>query len=297
VEPRPFVSVIVPVYNAAAELRACLAALDGQSYPAERFETIVVDNGSEEPMRQAIGEWAGVRWLTERRPGSYAARNRGLEEARGDVIAFTDADCRADPQWLEQGLERLRAAPRAGLVGGGIDLSVRDPRRATAVELYERLTAFPQERYLEVYGFAATANLFTTREVVERVGPFDARLSSGGDNEWAQRVTAAGYERCYAAGARVAHPARSSLAELGRKIARVTGGIYVMRRQEEGAPWGRAWLILTAFLPPFRMLGLVFDRRLTGVGQRVRVLCVVFWAKYRRAFELLRLAAGGRAER
>jgi glycosyltransferase involved in cell wall biosynthesis len=289
--------VIIPVFNAATELRVCLAALEHQSYPGGRFETIVVDNGSDEPVRQVIGERADVRWLAESRPGSYAARNRGLAEARGDVIAFTDADCRPDVQWLEQGVRRLLAEPRAGLVGGGIDLSVRDPLSPTAVELYERLTAFPQERYLEAYGFAATANLFTTREVVERVGPFDERLRSGGDNEWAQRVAAAGYERCYAAGARVAHPARSSLAELGRKIARVTGGIYVMRRQEEGAPWGRAWLILTAFLPPFRMLGLVFDRRLAGVGQRARVLFVVFWAKYRRAFELLRLAAGGRPER
>jgi len=66
-----------------------------------------------------------------------------------------------------------------------------------------------------------------------------------------------------------------------------------MRRQEESTSWGRIRLILTAFLPPFRMLGLVFDRRLCGVRQRAGVLFVVVWAKYRRAFEFLRLARGG----
>src|SRR4051812_27832091 len=96
----PFVSVIVPVFNQSEPLRACLRALNGQTSPRARFEVIVVDNGSTDPVSVPTGSHSTVRVEGESKPGSYAARNRGVAIARGSVIAFTDADCVPAADWV-----------------------------------------------------------------------------------------------------------------------------------------------------------------------------------------------------
>src|SRR5690606_20439025 len=171
---RPYVSVIIPVYNDPARLRLCLEALDRQSYPADRYEVLVVDNGSEPPVRDVLAEVLArrphVRLLEEARPGSYAARNLGISEARGDILAFTDSDCIPEARWIEEGVRALRNLPDGGLVGGRIEVFAADPARPRAVELYEMAVAFDQRKNIEVRRFAVTANAFTTRGVVERIG-------------------------------------------------------------------------------------------------------------------------------
>ena len=79
------------------------------------------------------------------------------------------------------------------------------------MELFERIELnFSQKAKLEKYQFAMTANLFTFKSVIDKIGNFDSSLKSGGDREWGQRVFAAGYKQVYAEDARVAHPARHS---------------------------------------------------------------------------------------
>ena len=92
-EEVPRVSIVIPVFNQAQDLGRCLAALERQTYPADRFEAIVVDNGSDEPIGPVTERFSFVRAICEPAPGSYAARNRGIEASRGEVLAFTDADC------------------------------------------------------------------------------------------------------------------------------------------------------------------------------------------------------------
>src|SRR5690625_4626709 len=105
--PIPDISVIIPVLDNEDGLRACVHALQQQSLPSERFEIIVVDNGSEDGTLEAAGELP-VRLFSQVEPKTpYAARNRGLKEARGRIIAFTDSLCIPDRQWLENGLKRL----------------------------------------------------------------------------------------------------------------------------------------------------------------------------------------------
>lgn len=186
----PLVSVIVPVLEDQARLDACLAALAAQTYPRDAFEVIVVDNGSSPPMRVDAG-WA--RLLVEPRPGSYAARNTGIAAARGEIFAFTDADCLPAPDWLEGGVRRIVTEPGVGLVAGAIEVFCRNPDRPTVAELFElHCWGFPQRRFVEQDGFGATANLFATRAAIEAVGGFDSSLMSGGDVDFGERVRAAG---------------------------------------------------------------------------------------------------------
>jgi len=97
----PFVSVIIPVYNDPERLKTCLQALEEQTYPQSSYEVIVVDNGSDESIEPIVTEFNQAKAGYEPHPGSYAARNKGLSLARGEVIAFTDADCIPALDWIE----------------------------------------------------------------------------------------------------------------------------------------------------------------------------------------------------
>ncbi len=220
---QPLVSVIIPVYNDIVRLETCLQALAEQSY--SNHEVIAVDNGSTD------GDVAGVckafpkvRFAREEKVGSYPARNKGLELAKGEVIAFTDSDCIPQGDWLEQGVSRVEQTENCGIVAGHVDVFPRNRARPTFVELYDMMLAFPQERYIRNNRYGVTANLFTTRSAVEVVGPFNGDLKSGGDHEWGHRVADAGLTLVYAPEVRVAHPARKSLRELRKKARRVVGG-------------------------------------------------------------------------
>jgi glycosyltransferase involved in cell wall biosynthesis len=220
----PSVSVVVPVFNDVERLRTCLLALAAQTYPADQVEVLVVDNASTQDVAAALPDDPRFRLLHEARRGSYAARNTGLAVATGEVLAFTDADCAPDPTWLEEGVRALAAEPAADMVGGAVEFSYASGAPVSAAELYEFRHGFPQERYLRVEHFAATANMLTWRSVLDRVGPFDARLQSGGDGEFGRRVAAAGGLQRYAERAVVRHPARATTQELLVKLARTSAG-------------------------------------------------------------------------
>jgi glycosyltransferase involved in cell wall biosynthesis len=158
-EEVPRVSIIIPVFNQARDLARCLAALERQTYPPDRFDVIVVDNGSDEPIGPVAERFSCVRAISEPAPGSYAARNRGIEASRGALLAFTDADCLPAANWIECGVRAVQRLPGAGMVAGQIAMTFYDPDKPTAVELCESIFGLPQEMFL-AWGFGATANLF-----------------------------------------------------------------------------------------------------------------------------------------
>jgi glycosyltransferase involved in cell wall biosynthesis len=294
----PFVSVIIPVYNDALRLRGCLAGIEAQAWPRDRLEVIVVDNGSTDDLASVVGAFPGVVLARESRPGSYAARNHGLDIARGEILVFTDSDCLPEPGWLAAGVGELVSDPGAGIVGGRVELRAADPGRPTAVELYELLWGFPQEAYITAERYSVTANLFTRRDVVDQVGPFNPALKSGGDREWGGRVARAGYQIRYAPGAVVGHPARRSLAELGHKIRRIAGGRADRIRRTPGRAGLRLLRdVVVSLRPPVTALPRILgDPRVPGHA-RPAVLAVAVYVRYRTAWERLRLLLGAASAR
>lgn len=297
--PTPFVSVIIPVYNDSERLNLCLKTIEDQTYPKDLYEVIVVDNASEEDLKRLVGQFSQAKYAYEKQPGSYIARNEGISVARGEILAFTDADCIPDPDWIEKGVETLLNIPECGLVGGKIELFFKEPEKPTAVELFERIELnFAQEAKLEKYQFAMTANLFTFRSVIEKIGDFDSSLKSGGDRQWGQRVFAAGYKQAYAEDARVAHPARHTFPDLRKRLTRLVGGGFDRLMSTNPSSIDIAKDMIDTFRPPFRSLYRAWhNENLDNPYQKFQFISVMFYARYIVLVEKFRLYFGGSTQR
>jgi glycosyltransferase involved in cell wall biosynthesis len=161
-ETKVAASVIVPARDAAGTLPRTLSALADQEF-AGPFEVIVVDDGSEDET-SGIARREGARVVRNERPiGPGAARNAGVAAARGEALAFTDADCAPTPGWLAAGVAALQGA---GVVQGRVEPS-------------PGIAPGPFDRTLWVtraVGLFESANLFVRRDVFERLGGFDDGL-------------------------------------------------------------------------------------------------------------------------
>jgi len=114
-----FISVVVPAYNEERYLPACLEALQNQTLRPEDYEVIVVDNTSTDATA-AIARRHGARVVWEPVKGFATARQRGFEEARGEIIASTDADTVVPPLWLERIAGHFARNPKLGGVCGPV---------------------------------------------------------------------------------------------------------------------------------------------------------------------------------
>ena len=293
-----FVSIIIPVFNDSERLRLCLESLQNQVYPDNQYEIIVVDNASQENIKAVTEEFSRVVYTYEGMPGAYVARNKGFNLAKGDIIAFTDSDCLPEADWLEKGVKALLSQPNCGLVAGKIQLFFKDAQHPTAVELYESVTAFKQKKYVELNHWGATANVFTYRSVIDKVGTFDSTLKSGGDVEWGQRIFAAGYTQVYAEDCIVRHPARHSFQQLSKKMARVAGGRHDLRQSADKYPHHQAGFkddvlstVTRALRPPIKSIIWVFsNENLKNLDEKLKVLTILLLVRYVSAWTKLRLS-------
>jgi GT2 family glycosyltransferase len=205
---------VIPVRNGAASLPPLLDSLRRQTLALERFEVIVVDNASTD-RTAAVAEAGGATVVTEAVANRSRARNRGIEAARADRLAFTDADCVASERWLEA---LLGCAGDAPLVAGPVEVTTGHP--PTAVERLEAGWRFAQEHWVRE-GWAATANLCAERAALEAVGGFDpAYRQIGEDADLCVRARRAGFALGWCPGALVCHDAETSLGPVMRRAFR-----------------------------------------------------------------------------
>ncbi|HEX2027134.1 MAG TPA: glycosyltransferase, partial [Nitriliruptorales bacterium] len=161
------------------------------------------------------------RLLTEDRlRSSYAARNLGIRNARGTLIAFIDSDCVAETGWLSAAVRRMLDSG-ADVVGGNVVFDYVG--RPSGAQLFDSITNMQVERNVRERGVAKTANLLARATTFGSVGLFPSTMTSGGDVAWTARASRAGHDLVYAPDARVHHPARD-LRELVRKQYRVGRG-------------------------------------------------------------------------
>jgi glycosyltransferase involved in cell wall biosynthesis len=288
-QKQPLVSVIIPHLNQPNGLEACLNSLDFQTIERSVFEVIVVDNGSTLLPEAVIERHPGTFLLQELKPGPGLARNRGIEAASADILAFIDADCRAHPDWLRSGLRALQLSPQWTILGGDIQICRKSKTTITALEAYESVFAYRFKLYIEQHGFSGTGNLVVRRSDFDRVGPF-CGIDVAEDIDWGQRARAAGYSFRYVPEMIVLHPARQSLRELFVKWDRHiqhavnTGGKSAMWK----AGWvARAFAILIS--PAADWTKVIASDRINGVSARVEAIFVLVAVRAYRAYKMISL--------
>jgi len=291
----PLVSVIVPFFEHHATLPGCLTALCRQTYPASCYEVIVVDNSVEDGSLELSG-FPAVKLQREPQPGSYAARNKGISVASGQIFAFTDSDCVPHSDWIEKGVARIAGLQRPGVVGGHVQLTYLNPAAPGIVEIYDAITNLRQRDYITEKHFAATANVFASREVFEEAGPFDSRLKSNGDSEWGKRVYQKGIPQVFAAEVIVEHAARASLGGLMKKVLRKTGG-KVDREPSGSGLSGIVRDVSYEMDSARRIWNLVAKSPLASSSNSARLAGLHSLVTFARIAERLRLRMGGTSRR
>jgi len=202
----PEVSIIVPVYNGEKNIAECIESLLNLDYPREKLEIIIVDNNSKDRTKEIIEKYE-VKYLFEARRGQFYARNTGIENSKGELLAFTDSDCVVDKNWLKY-LVRNFTHEEIGGVGG----KVVAYKPASIVEKYSAMFVLNQENNInEKMPYIITANAAYRRSVFEDVGLFDGAQFSGGDVDMGWRVVWGGYKLVYEPNAIVYHKHRTSL--------------------------------------------------------------------------------------
>lgn len=225
----PFVSVIVPVRNSPERIARCIEALQDQTYPEDRFEIIIVDNGSTDETPDVIRRYPVVYREETSVQSPYAARNKGIEAARGDIIALIDANCFATPRWLEEAVATM-TGEQADLVGGRVTF-LFPGREKSAAEMYDSLSNVKMKESIEGRKVAKGGNLLVRKEVFTKIGLFPGHIRSGMDVFWTGKASRAGCKLVYSEKAEVRYPARG-LMPLLKKSYRVGRGIPRIWREE-----------------------------------------------------------------
>lgn len=234
----PLVTVAVCTRDRAASLALCLDALSKLDYPA--LDLLVVDNApsSDATERLVRESYPRIRYVREARPGLDWARNRAIQEARGEIIAYTDDDAVADPNWV-RAIVRVFVENAEVMAVTGLVLPYE--LETEAQFMFERYGGFskgfgrqwyrvaqggrrPDTFHIGAGRFGTGANMAFRKEVFSAIGGFDPALdvgtvtNGGGDLEIYFRVLQEGYPLVYEPAALVWHRHRREYAELKRQI-------------------------------------------------------------------------------
>ncbi len=221
----PSVSVVVCAYNAASTLDDCLTSLQAVDYP--RFEVIVVNDGSTDDTGAIARRYPGVRVVDVPNGGLSAARNIGMSEATGEIVAYTDADVRVDAQWLSYLVQPLLTPDFVGSGGPNV-VPADDPWVAQCVA---RAPGGPTQVLLDdrTAEHVPGCNMAFRREALLAVGGFNpVYLRAGDDVDICWRLQAKGLRIGFASAALVWHHHRNS--------------VRAYWRQQVGYGEGEAWL-------------------------------------------------------
>jgi GT2 family glycosyltransferase len=279
----PFVDVIIPHLDDHHRLALCLQDLTRQTYPADRFAITVVANGSERPIDGIVGRFPGMRAAFEAERGCGSARNRGVAESSGNILAFTDSDCRPDRDWILNGVRALTPGSGIDIVGGDIHVFAVDEKSPTDAELFDKVFGFEPKRYVERKHFATGANIMVSRRIFEAVGPF-RNGSLPEDLEWGQRATRLGYRIAYRPDVVINHPARRTLAELRKKAERTTW--HARNHWSETPHFRLRWSVYTLAMtspPLLKTAKIIVSPALHGMTQRRRAIATLWRMRYYRA--------------
>ncbi len=271
---QPTFSIVIATYDRPAEILNCLRSIAAVDYPRERFEVVVVDDGSPADVAAAVHAAAldlDVRVLRQPNRGPGAARNAGARVARGRLVVFTDDDCRPERDWL-RALERAADDDRECMLGGRT--------RNGAVSIYSRTSQIISDavyRYFNDGGrgatFFASNNLALPRAAFLAIGGFDESFRPASeDRELCDRWRSSGRAMAFVPDAVVSHAHSPTFGRFVRQYVAYGRGAAryhrVIHERGTGAPGDdvRRYLrFLACFVGSVRALPAADGLRVTGL--------------------------------
>lgn len=186
----PMVSVIIPVRNREKDLAHCLRSLSNLRYPAHRLEIIVVDDASSDGSLRVAAQFPVRTLAVKDRRQAAGCRNLAARQAKGEILAFIDSDCAADPSWLHDLLPAFRD-PAVGAVGGRVDAYFEEK----GLDRYEKVksslqvsTWHKRSSEKERHFYVPSCNLLIRRELFRELGGFREDLHVGEDVDLCWRL-------------------------------------------------------------------------------------------------------------
>lgn len=177
----PFCSVVIPALNEEEFIERCLLSLNDQTYPRDRYEIIVVDNGSEDRTK-LIAEQHADRVLEKLDANVGAVRNHGVLDAKGEILICTDSDCLFDRNWIESGVNLLIRNPNH-VFGGGL----KSGDHATWIEKYWLLN--DDGKNINQQKNLMGSCIFSWRQDFLNAGGFPEDVTSGEDSSLSDRFS------------------------------------------------------------------------------------------------------------
>jgi glycosyltransferase involved in cell wall biosynthesis len=190
------ISVIIPAYNAEKTITSTIKALLNQNYPKNKYEIIVVDDGSTDKTVEVVSRFP-VKTIKLKHKGPANARNVGAKKSRGSILLFTDADCVPDKNWIKNMIEPFKDPEIVGLSGTYKTLnSDKLMARFSGYEIQHRHKKMEKQKYID---FIGTFSASYRRNIFLKFKGFDTKFktSSGEDPELSYRIAKAGFKMIF----------------------------------------------------------------------------------------------------
>jgi cellulose synthase/poly-beta-1,6-N-acetylglucosamine synthase-like glycosyltransferase len=214
----PFVSIVVGVFNEEKYMGECIESLLNIDYPKDDYEIIIVDGMSNDSTQSIIKRYP-VKLILNQKKTVAAARNLGIKHAKGNLIAFTDGDCKVDKSWLKTLVKESLNAPDDVACVGGPNLILDTDSILARVVGYTQETLMGSGGSAQSYKYTKkqyvqsipNCNALYKKSAIEDVGYFDEYFVVGQDGELNYRMQKAGFRFLYVPEAKVWHHRRATL--------------------------------------------------------------------------------------
>lgn len=230
------VSLIIPTHNRKDSLRKTLQSVSAQSFPKDKFEVIVIDDGSQVELDEVIKEFSAknlnIQKLVQKRRGPAAARNLGIKNSRGRIVAFTDDDCMLSEKWLKVIYSAHCKNPDLAVIGGRTWVKRENSLKGMLAQLLSNSAMRAKLEGKKKIVFFPTSNLSLKRSVFQQV-MFDEDIpyAGGEDLEFSWQLYLRGFKFLYLQEAEVLHLRENHFWEFLRQSYLYGKGNFLVQRK------------------------------------------------------------------
>ena len=213
-------SIIVPAYNSEATIVQCIESLMGQNCERACYEIIVVDDGSHDNTGFYVKKYSKVRYLYQKNQGPARARNFGVEQARCEIVLFTDADCEAAPGWLREMVKHFEDKEIIGVKGAYLSKQKKLVARFVQMEYESKYEKMKHDQYID---FVDTYSAAFRKKAFVAAGGYDSSFTKASveDQEFSFRLAAKRCKLVFNPEAKVYHQHVDNIKDYFKKKCRI----------------------------------------------------------------------------